>query len=132
MLRNVVAIVSGGASGLGAATTSYIIRNGGKVVVADLPEKRDAFLRLAAASCADAAIADGSNSYLKDDPVIAFGEADVTDEDNIISALDLVEEKFGEPGELSFLCIFKHQRHITYSVLNHDVSPSPPLESTKL
>ena len=53
MLRNVVAIVSGGSSGLGAATASYIVRNGGRVVVADLPSSKDHFLRLAAASCAE-------------------------------------------------------------------------------
>ena len=32
MLRNVVGIVSGGSSGLGAAAASYIVRNGGRVV----------------------------------------------------------------------------------------------------
>lgn len=34
MLSGIVGIVSGGASGLGAAATRALIRNGGKVVVA--------------------------------------------------------------------------------------------------
>ena len=37
MLSSVVAIVSGGASGLGGATASYLVRHGARVVVADLP-----------------------------------------------------------------------------------------------
>lgn len=52
MLRSVVAVVSGGASGLGAATASAIIRGGGRVLVADLPEAKDNFFRLAATACA--------------------------------------------------------------------------------
>lgn len=62
MLRNVVAIVSGGSSGLGAATASYIVRNGGRVVVADLPSSKDHFLRLAAASCAEVHLTAHNNS----------------------------------------------------------------------
>ena len=34
MLSGIIGIVSGGASGLGAAATRALIRNGGKVVVA--------------------------------------------------------------------------------------------------
>lgn len=112
MLRNVVAIVSGGASGLGAATASAIIRHNGRVVVADLPYKRDEFLRLAAASCASAAvsgeIADGVSCEVTaaanrkrsaaDGPIMAFAETDVTDEDQVSAALDLAEEKFGKSG----------------------------------
>lgn len=53
MLRNVVAIVSGGSSGLGAATASHIVRHGGRVIVADLPHAHSHFLRLAANACAE-------------------------------------------------------------------------------
>lgn len=66
MLRNVVAIVSGGSSGLGAATASYIVRNGGRVVIADLPSSKDHFLRLAAASCAEVHLPMMSSSADKD------------------------------------------------------------------
>ncbi len=52
MLRSVVAIVSGGASGLGAATASAIIARGGRVIVADLPSAKDNYWRLAASACA--------------------------------------------------------------------------------
>mmetsp|Transcript_4347 Transcript_4347/g.5952 ORF Transcript_4347/g.5952 Transcript_4347/m.5952 type:complete len:276 (-) Transcript_4347:237-1064(-) len=100
MLRNVVALVSGGASGLGAATAANIIHHGGKVVVADLPSKRDLFLRLAASSCADAA----KEGFDGSDPVIAFGETDVTNEDQVSSALDLAEDKFGEPVNAAICC----------------------------
>lgn len=51
MLRSVVAIVSGGASGLGAATASAIVSRGGRVIIADLPSAKDNYWRLAAAAC---------------------------------------------------------------------------------
>ena len=65
LLKNVVGIVSGGASGLGAATVARILEGGGRVVVADLPSQYESFLWLATASCADAAVtADTSVSPL--------------------------------------------------------------------
>jgi NAD(P)-dependent dehydrogenase (short-subunit alcohol dehydrogenase family) len=39
-LQNVISIVTGGASGLGEATTRHIIENGGKVAIFDLNEER--------------------------------------------------------------------------------------------
>lgn len=54
MLRSVVAIVSGGASGLGAATASAIISRGGRVIIADLPSAKDNYWRLAATACSTA------------------------------------------------------------------------------
>ena len=36
-LSKAITIVTGGASGLGRATAAHIVRNGGRVVVADLP-----------------------------------------------------------------------------------------------
>lgn len=39
-LKNVVAIVTGGASGLGEATVRHIIKEGGKAVIADLQEEK--------------------------------------------------------------------------------------------
>mmetsp|Transcript_16111 Transcript_16111/g.23564 ORF Transcript_16111/g.23564 Transcript_16111/m.23564 type:complete len:305 (-) Transcript_16111:558-1472(-) len=129
MLRSVVAVVSGGASGLGAATASAITRGGGRVVVADLPEARDNFLRLAAAACAEVHIADGAEvaegvscelSYhpyvthkdkkgktkcdFSSGPLMAFAETDVRSEQNIIDALNIAEEKFGEPVNVAINC----------------------------
>lgn len=98
MFRNVVAIVSGGASGLGAATASYLVRHGARVVVADLPRARENFLKLK----------EESTTALHDDIVgtdrgggggaLEFAAADVTNEDEITSALDMAEGIFGEHG----------------------------------
>ena len=96
MLSHVIAVVAGGASGLGAATASTLIRHGARVLVADLPRQKDSFLRLAAVAGAEAAIAtpDGNSK------VLAFAETDVTDESQVNNALDKVEEHFGSPGEV--------------------------------
>ena len=111
MLRSVVAIVSGGTSGLGAATVSAIIQRGGKVVVADLPNTKERYLRLAATAGAEA---HRVSAYLGDtyepyalnkdvqkeddlsDASIAFAETDVRSEQDIVNALDLAESKFGD------------------------------------
>lgn len=93
MLSNVVGIVTGGASGLGAATAASLVKRGARVVVADLAHQRDAFSRLAAVACADATQARTDNK-----PVLAFAETDVTDEDQVRAALDLAETCFGEQG----------------------------------
>jgi len=108
LLKNVVGIVSGGASGLGAATVAEILRNGGRVVVADLASQHESFLKLATASCADAAVAGdtmaSSSPKQYDGPVLAFAETDVTDEDQVSAALDLAESQFGEPVNVSVSC----------------------------
>ena len=93
MLSHVVGIVSGGASGLGAAAAASLVQKGARVVVADLPQQKDAFLRLAAAVCADAA-----QTSPHDSNVLAFAETDVTDETLVSAALDTAEEQFGSPG----------------------------------
>lgn len=93
MLSHVVGIVSGGASGLGAATVFSLVRRGARVVVADLEHQKDAFSRLAAVACAEAAQTRSDN-----EPVLAFAETDVTNEDQVMAALDMAETSFGEPG----------------------------------
>ena len=98
-LSNVVGIVAGGASGLGAATAACMVRLGARVVVADLPHQRDAFSRLAAVACADAA-----KAATDDRPVIAFAETDVTNEDQVKAALDMAESCFGESVNAAINC----------------------------
>ena len=44
MNRGVVALVTGGPSGLGLATVRHIIKTGGKAVIADLPGSKGAAL----------------------------------------------------------------------------------------
>mmetsp|Transcript_39780 Transcript_39780/g.65136 ORF Transcript_39780/g.65136 Transcript_39780/m.65136 type:complete len:102 (-) Transcript_39780:1065-1370(-) len=92
MFQNVVAIVSGGASGLGAATASYLVRHGARVVVADLPQAQEQFLKLEASTSSD----DGSGS-------LKFAKTDVRSEDDVSFALDMVEEEFGEQGQSAIL-----------------------------
>eukprot|EP00980_Cylindrotheca_fusiformis_P020644 scaffold7696_cov141-Cylindrotheca_fusiformis.AAC.14 len=93
MLSGVVGIVSGGSSGLGAAAARCLIRNGGKVVVADLPHQSDTFQQAQQFSEA-AAAADA----------VVFSETDVQDSTQISRALDLAESTFGEPVNVAISC----------------------------
>ncbi len=92
MFQNVIAIVSGGASGLGAATASYLVRNGARVVVADLPRAYDNFLKLEEKCVGCDGHGDGDDSSLK------FAKTDVTSEIDVNNALNMAEEEFGEQG----------------------------------
>jgi 3-hydroxyacyl-CoA dehydrogenase / 3-hydroxy-2-methylbutyryl-CoA dehydrogenase len=91
MLSRVVAIVSGGSSGLGAATAAYLVRNGGRVVVADLGHQKEAFLQMAAKVHAD-------------ESLLVFADTDITNSDQISKALDLAESAFGEPVNAAISC----------------------------
>ena len=84
MFQNVVAIVSGGASGLGAATASYLVRNGARVVVADLHASQEQFMQM--------------KSSIDTDTRLQFAPTDVTSEDDVTNALNVAEQKFGEQG----------------------------------
>ena len=98
-LSQVIGIVSGGASGLGAATAADIVRQGGRCIIADLPSQHHNFLRLAASSCAAA-----TRTASHDGTVLAFAETDVTSEAQVSAALDLAEEHFGEPVNVCVSC----------------------------
>ena len=100
MLSHIVGIVSGGASGLGAATTACLVRHGAKIVVADLPSQKESFLSLAAAIGADAAKHPGHPH----EPYLAFAETDVTSTDQVNRALDEAEHHFGEPINTAINC----------------------------
>jgi len=102
MLRHVVGIVSGGASGLGAATATHILRNGGKVLIGDLSHQYDTYLQLASDACADAAMSAADPN--RNDKVIGFAEMDVTDEAQVETALDMAETTFGEPVNVVVNC----------------------------
>jgi len=77
MLKNIVGIVTGGASGLGRATAERLVREGGRTVICDLPTSKGA----------DIAKDLGDNAV--------FAPADVTSETDIKAALELCKEKFG-------------------------------------
>jgi 3-hydroxyacyl-CoA dehydrogenase/3-hydroxy-2-methylbutyryl-CoA dehydrogenase len=106
MLSGVVGIVSGGASGLGAAVVRCMVRNGAKVVVADLGHQKEVFLKLAEAEGIDASarVADGGNTMTWTSPALAFSETDVTCSDQVSRALDLAESAFGQPVNAAISC----------------------------
>ncbi len=73
-MQQVVALITGGGSGLGHATASRFVSQGAKVVLADLRGE-------------EAAEALGANA--------AFARCDVTSEADVNAALDLAEARFG-------------------------------------
>jgi 3-hydroxyacyl-CoA dehydrogenase/3-hydroxy-2-methylbutyryl-CoA dehydrogenase len=112
MLSNVVAIVSGGSSGLGGATVKQVFRHGGKCIVADLPSSIDRFNRLLveieeeAASANKGGVIDHkyntNENAIKD--AVVFAATDVTQPDQISAALDLAERHFVEPVNVAVSC----------------------------
>lgn len=86
---------------MGAATTACLVRLGARIVVADLPSQKDAFLRLAAKEGTEAA---KRPSIRPHEPYLSFVETDVTDADQVRRALDNAEEHFGEPINTAINC----------------------------
>lgn len=76
-LQKVVAVVTGGASGLGEATVRNIVQNGGKAVIADLQEER------------------GQQLVEELGEQVIYVKTDVTDEESAQNAIDQGIEKFG-------------------------------------
>jgi 3-hydroxyacyl-CoA dehydrogenase / 3-hydroxy-2-methylbutyryl-CoA dehydrogenase len=97
MLSHIVGLVTGGASGLGAATATSLIRQGARVVVADLASQRDAYHRLADSIRADISTDAGTRR-------ITFAETDVTSPEQVTQALDAAETAFGEPVNAAINC----------------------------
>lgn len=77
MLKGVVGLVTGAASGLGKATAQHIVKQGGKAVVCDLPTSQG---KQVASDLGDSAV---------------FAPVDVTSEEDVLNALNLTKEKFG-------------------------------------
>jgi 3-hydroxyacyl-CoA dehydrogenase/3-hydroxy-2-methylbutyryl-CoA dehydrogenase len=100
ILSRTVAIVTGGSSGLGAATASFLVRNGGRVLVADLGHQHDNFLKMAETL---GVTVDTTDPTLEG-PGLVFAETDVTDPYMVEAALDMVERKFGEPVNAAINC----------------------------
>lgn len=78
MLKNVVGLVTGGASGLGRATVERFVREGAKVTMCDLPSSQGA------------AVAAKINS-----PNLIFCPVDVTKEEDVALALEKTKASFG-------------------------------------
>ena len=78
-MKSLVALVTGGASGLGRGTVARLIRNGAKgVVIADLPSGR------------------GEKVAKEFGGNCAFASCDVTSESEVQSAIEMVKNKFGD------------------------------------
>ncbi|XP_073952970.1 hydroxysteroid 17-beta dehydrogenase 10 isoform X2 [Choristoneura fumiferana] len=77
MLKGLVGLVTGGASGLGLATAEQLLKQGGRVVLCDLPSSKGA----------EAAKKLGENA--------AFVPVDVTSEADVKNALQSTRDRFG-------------------------------------
>jgi len=77
-IQDTIAIVTGGASGLGGATVSRIVQQGGKAVILDLSEEK-----------ANQLIAELGSDH------VCFIKTDVTNEEDVKSAIDVAITKFG-------------------------------------
>jgi 3-hydroxyacyl-CoA dehydrogenase/3-hydroxy-2-methylbutyryl-CoA dehydrogenase len=102
ILSRTVAIVTGGSSGLGAATASFLVRNGGRVLVADLGHQYDSFLQMA--ETLGVTVNTDTTEVTREGPGLAFAETDVTDPFMVESALDFAEQRFGEPVNAAISC----------------------------
>lgn len=76
-IENSVAVVTGGASGLGEATVREVVSKGGKAIILDLAEEK------------------GINLAEELGDNVHFVKTDVTDESSVQSALDKAVELFG-------------------------------------
>ncbi|KAL2751543.1 3-hydroxyacyl-CoA dehydrogenase type-2-like [Vespula maculifrons] len=77
MLQNTVALITGGASGLGRGTVQRFVKEGAKVVIADLPSSKGQELA----------------DHYKDDAV--FVPTDITSEEDVSAAVKMAKHKFG-------------------------------------
>jgi 3-hydroxyacyl-CoA dehydrogenase/3-hydroxy-2-methylbutyryl-CoA dehydrogenase len=85
-LSNVIAIVTGAASGLGRATAERLAKQGGKVVICDLPTSQGA----------EVAKTIGPNAI--------FCPTDVTSEADVNAALDAAANAFGRTPNVAVNC----------------------------
>ncbi|KAL1457892.1 hypothetical protein WDU94_008073 [Cyamophila willieti] len=78
MLKGVVGLVTGGASGLGKATVERIVREGGRAVLCDLPTSEGEAVAKALG------------------PDVKFAPVDVTSEEDVQKAVQLCKDSFGK------------------------------------
>ncbi|XP_038216511.1 3-hydroxyacyl-CoA dehydrogenase type-2-like [Zerene cesonia] len=77
MFKGLVGLVTGGASGLGKATAEHLVKQGGRIVICDLPSSS------------------GSNLAKQLGNDAAFVPVDVTSESDVKNALQATVDKFG-------------------------------------
>jgi len=78
MLKGLVGLVTGGASGLGRATVERLVRNGASVMICDLP------------------MSEGAKLSSELGPNCAFSPTDVASEPDVLKTLAMTKEKFGK------------------------------------
>jgi len=76
-LKDCVAVISGGASGLGEAGVRYLVEHGSKICILDLAEER------------------GESIAKELDPAVIFCRTDVTNEESVQAAINKTMETFG-------------------------------------
>jgi 3-hydroxyacyl-CoA dehydrogenase / 3-hydroxy-2-methylbutyryl-CoA dehydrogenase len=96
-LQSTIAMVTGGASGLGAATAKYLASHGARVLIADLPSQLDKV--------------EGSESFSH----VELAPVDVLQEDDVNKALYQIENVFGQPLNLLVNCAGIAPAQRTYS-----------------
>lgn len=108
MLSQTVAIVTGGSSGLGAASARALIRRGARVCVADLASQESIFnewsQQFLTESKDDLKGTISTDSGRDVGPVITYAATDVTDSNQICKALDHVAATFGEQVNTAINC----------------------------
>lgn len=102
------ALVTGGASGIGAAVVAELLRQGARVAIADL-----------AASRADAGVQVASLGSER----VMFVELDVTDDDAVTCAFDAVEARWGLVDLLVTSAGVDSHPAITTRVPTHELDP---------
>ncbi|KAF7990162.1 hypothetical protein HCN44_009897 [Aphidius gifuensis] len=78
MLKGVVTLVTGGASGLGRGTVERFVKHGAKVIIGDLPTSK------------------GNNLAKELGSDVVFSPLDVTSEQDVKDALEMAKTKFGK------------------------------------
>jgi NAD(P)-dependent dehydrogenase (short-subunit alcohol dehydrogenase family) len=102
-LKDTVALITGGAGGLGEATARRLIADGGRVVVADMSQERGELLVKELGSGA------------------RFARTDVTDEDSVAAAIAVA----GELGELRVLVSAHGGPTAQTKIVKRDGQPMP-------
>eukprot|EP01101_Sappina_pedata_P010510 TRINITY_DN6642_c0_g1_i1.p1 TRINITY_DN6642_c0_g1~~TRINITY_DN6642_c0_g1_i1.p1 ORF type:complete len:278 (-),score=124.70 TRINITY_DN6642_c0_g1_i1:114-947(-) len=108
MLKGVVAIVTGGASGLGRATAERLARNGANVVLFDL---NDSLLATAV-------------SEFSGEGIAVYSRGDVTNEEDVNRALDVAKSEFKREVNVAVNCagIAMGRRTLGKEHLPHDIA----------
>lgn len=111
MLKGMVSLVTGGASGLGRATAERLVKQGGKVVLLDIQGTRLKEV----------------TKEIGDDAIAVTGS--ITSEDDVKKALDITKDKFGRLDTL-VNCAGQSITHQIYN-FNKDL-PSTLADFTKI